>query len=250
MAGINLFTNSCSTNNNSNNSLFSSLTNSSSTFSLAEYGLIRSGAYRRVVKSYYGSTKNTGILSAEEKNANKIAANESMTTKTQANNLKDSITSITSNLDKIFKTKEEDGKTVFDSEEALKSVKDFVSKYNELIDTVSESDDNTILRNGVWMTGEMSAYSKALSEVGITIGSDNKLSLNETDFEEADVSNLKTLFGNNSYSLAGSIISKATTIASQSTLNALRLTRTGGSLYTRSATFDSLSTGSMIDKLF
>lgn len=246
MIGINLFTNNYSVKNNSTNSLFGN----SSGFSLGEYGLIRSGAYKKVVKSYYGSSKKSGILSAEEKNANKIAANGYMTVKTQANNLKTSLTSITSKLDEVFTTKEVDGKATFDSEKALKSVKDFVTKYNELIDTVADSDDNTILRNGVWMTGEVAAYSKALSEVGISVGSDNKLSIDETDFAKADVDNLKTLFSNKPYSFAGSLISKATTIASQSTLSALRLTRTGGSIYTKSATYNTLSTGAMIDTLF
>ena len=250
MAGINLFTNNYSS-NNTTSSLFGSLSNSSSTFSLGEYGLIRSGAYKKVVKSYYNSSnKNSGILSAEEKNANKIAANGYMTLKSQANTLKDSITSITSKAKDLFATKEVDGKATFDSENALKAVQSFVDEYNKLIDNVSDSDDSSILRNGVWMTGETAAYSKVLSEVGIKVGSDNKLSIDANEFANADISSLNTLFSGNSYSFAGSILSKATTIASQSTLNALKLTRTGGSIYTKSATYNALSTGSMLDSMF
>ena len=251
MASINLFTNNYNS-KNSVSSLFGNLSNSSSTFSLGEYGLIRSGAYKKVIKSYYNSSsnKNSGILSAEEKKANKLAANQYMTIKSDANNLRDSITSITSKAKELFATKEVDGKTTFDSDNALKAIQNFVKEYNKLIDTVAEADDNSILKNGVWMTGEVAAYSKALSEVGISVGSDNKLSLDTNDFTKADVNGLKTLFSNNTYSFAGSIAAKATTIASQSTLNALKLTRTGGSIYTKNASYSTLSTGSMLDAMF
>ena len=249
MAGFNIFTNNYS----SQNSLFGNLSKSSSTFSLGEYGLIRNGAYKKLIKSYYNDSSNSkvsGLLSAEQKNANKIAANNYMSIKNEANNLNKSLNDITSKADELFVTKEENGKNVFDSEKALDAVKKFVNDYNTLIDSVSESDDNTILRNGVWMTGEISAYSKALGDVGISIGADNKLSVDETAFAKSEVSDLKTLFSNNSYSFAGSISAKASTIASQSTLGALKLTRTGGSLYTKNAAFTNFSSGNWFDSIF
>lgn len=248
MAGINLFTNNSY---NSQSSLFDSLQKSTSTFSLGEYGLIKSGAYKKLVKSYYSdsSSKGSGILSSEQKKANKIEAQNYMNIKSEANSLKESLADITSKADELFVTKQVDGKTEFDSDNALKAVKKFVEDYNSLIDSVSDSDNTSILRNGVWMTGEVSAYSKVLSEVGISVGSDNKLSIDETDFKTADVNSLKTLFSNSSYSFAGSITSKASTIASQSNLNALKLTRTGGVIYTKNASFMSTGTGSIFDSM-
>lgn len=142
MAGFNIFTNNYS----SQNSLFGNISKSSSTFSLGEYGLIRNGAYKKLIKSYYNDSSNSkvsGLLSAEQKNANKIAANNYMSIKNEANNLNKSLNDITSKADELFVTKEENGKNVFDSEKALDAVKKFVNDYNTLIDSVSESDDNT-----------------------------------------------------------------------------------------------------------
>jgi len=249
MAGINLF---ASDRYNSQTSLFNSISKSSSTFSLGEYGMIRSGAYKKLVKSYYNdsSSKTSNLLSAEQKKANKIEAQNYMTLKSEANNVVKSLSDITSKADELFVTKTEDGKTTFDSDKALKTVKKFIEDYNSLIDSVSESDNTSILRNGVWMTGEVAAYSKSLSEIGISVGSDNKLSVDETDFKKADISDIKTLFSKEAFSFAGSISSKASTIASQSTLNALKLTRTGGSIYSKNASFMAMSTGSIFDSMF
>ena len=66
MAGINLF---ASDRYNSQTSLFNSISKSSSTFSLGEYGMIRNGAYKKLVKSYYNdsSSNTSNLLSAEQK---------------------------------------------------------------------------------------------------------------------------------------------------------------------------------------
>ncbi len=242
MAGINFFGTS-----NNQNSLFGS-----SNLSLGDYGLIRSGAYKKLVKSYYNDNNSTAskLLSSEEKAANNVKSKEYMNLKTDANNLRDSITDITSNADELFATKEVEGKVEFaDKDKALKAVKGFVDSYNSLLEGVGESDDKSILRSGVWMTSQVSVNSKLLDEVGISIGTDNKLSIDEAEFSKADATTLKSLFGTNSYSMAGSISSKAVNIASQSTIGALKLNKYGA-LYNNNASFNNVNSGTFFDGIF
>ncbi|MBR6475011.1 MAG: flagellar filament capping protein FliD [Lachnospiraceae bacterium] len=69
-----------------------------------------------------------------------------------------------------------------------------------------------------------------LAKVGITIGSGNKLELDEDKLKEADISTLKTLFtGHNSY--ADKIVSKGNAIA-------MAASNAGGT-YTSSGTYSS-----------
>ncbi|MCR5626310.1 MAG: hypothetical protein K6F99_03220 [Lachnospiraceae bacterium] len=85
------------------------------------------------------------------------------------------------------------------------------------------------------MVGNTSKYQNLLSDVGITIGSDNKLSVDEEALKKADVTTLKVLFSNTN-SLADDISSKASSI-SRAAANA------GGTTYTSDGTISSLYEG-------
>ena len=88
------------------------------------------------------------------------------------------------------------------------AVSGFVKDYNSLVDSVNKSDSANVLKAGQNMTNITSLYSKTLEKVGITIGEDNKLSIDEDKFKSADVSRIKSLF-NDSPSFAKSIASQA-----------------------------------------
>ena len=79
------------------------------------------------------------------------------------------------------------------------------------------------------MTNITSLYSKTLEKVGITIGEDNKLSIDEDKFKSADVSRIKSLF-NDSPSFAKSIASQASFVdyaANRESLKANTYNKTG-----------------------
>ena len=97
-------------------------------------------------------------------------------------------------------TGEESKREDYDWENIHKSVKAFVSDYNDVVDDASNSNSKTVLRNGVWMTNMTSQNSGLLKEVGISIGKGNKLEVDEKALKEANISTLKTLFtGHHSY---------------------------------------------------
>jgi hypothetical protein len=79
------------------------------------------------------------------------------------------------------------------------SIKDFVSNYNKTIDEAKAGSKNGSLTNGDArkvknLLDTTAAYEKKLSEMGITIGSDNKLSINTDKLASATTDQAKELF--------------------------------------------------------
>ncbi|MCM1166330.1 MAG: hypothetical protein NC299_08520 [Lachnospiraceae bacterium] len=75
----------------------------------------------------------------------------------------------------------------------------FVDSYNTMIDKVGNSDKNGVLQKGVLMVNTGKVYSSSLSRAGITVGADNKLSVND-DLSKVKASDVKFVFGSNGFS--------------------------------------------------
>ena len=75
----------------------------------------------------------------------------------------------------------------------------FVDSYNAMVDKVGNSDDQKILQKGVLMVNSGKVYSSTLKRAGITVGSDNKLSVNK-DLSKVTAANIKSAFGTNGFS--------------------------------------------------
>jgi len=169
-------------------SLFNSLpkTSESSGGGLAnlatEYNSIRSGSYGKLLSAYYkkmnGGDSATEAMQKETANRQLVGGNAS-TLKSAAKAL--------SRAD--FSDDTEAGK-----EKNLKAVKDFISSYNSVIDTADDVNSKSILRNAVWMTNITSKSAGLLNEIGISVGKDNKLTLDETKWENANISAKSALF--------------------------------------------------------
>jgi hypothetical protein len=79
------------------------------------------------------------------------------------------------------------------------SIKDFVANYNKTLDEAKAGSKNGSLTNGDAkkiknLLDTTSAYEKKLAEMGITIGSDNKLSINSDKLSMATTDQAKELF--------------------------------------------------------
>lgn len=75
----------------------------------------------------------------------------------------------------------------------------FVDNYNSMIDKVGNSDNQNVLQKGVLMVNTGKVYSSSLRRAGITVGSDNKLTLSD-DLSKIKASDIKTAFGTNGFS--------------------------------------------------
>lgn len=75
----------------------------------------------------------------------------------------------------------------------------FVDSYNGMIDKVGNSDNSGVLQKGVLMVNTGKVYSNSLRRAGITVGADNKLSVND-DLSNVKASDVKFIFGTNGFS--------------------------------------------------
>ena len=78
-----------------------------------------------------------------------------------------------------------------DKDKLVSNVKSFVEDYNTVVDSLQKSESVDALKKGVYMTNTAKAYSSALGRIGLRVGSDNKLTLNEETRKAADTNTVK-----------------------------------------------------------
>lgn len=228
-------------------SLFGSIGNSSntnSTFSLADYASIRNGSYGKLLRAYY--TKQEKEASSKAETSAAESKNLALI-KTDSDSLKKTMLDLMDeDLYEKKEIKDKDGNVTkdYDREAIAKSVKAFVDGYNSVIDAVGKSEDKAVLRNGVWLTGVTKANEDLLNKIGITIGSGNKLSLDENRLKDAHISTLSSIFtGYNSY--GDDVLRKAAQLSTAATQGASR----SGTTYNNNADYEKLiSSGLIYDK--
>lgn len=163
---------------------------------LTDYAMIKNGSYGKLLKAYYAKQDETDATASED------ATKKSSQMKAAADSLKQSAAALGSaSLWEKKKTVTKDEATGvetetedYDWEAITKAVKSFVTDYNAVISLAGDSDTKDVLRNAAWMTGMTDTMEKLLSNVGISIGDDNKLSLDEDALKKANINTLKTIF--------------------------------------------------------
>lgn len=218
-------------------------------FSLLDYRSIKSGSYGKLLKAYY--KKQDAASSAETSEAEK---KQLTALRSSADKLRNAALDLMDEdlfekkkiKTKDEKTGEETEKEDYDWDAIKKAVNNFVESYNSLIGSAGESDSTSVLRIGTWLTSLTEANSKLLDKVGITIGSDNKLKVDEDKLMKADISTLKTLFqGVNSF--ADKVVRKASQMGTAATNSVGK----SGSAYNSKADYDKLSSsGYLYDQTF
>jgi len=168
-----------------------------------EYNSIRSGSYGKLLSAYYKKMNSgdsaTEAIQKENENRKLVGGNAS------------SLKSAAKTLSKVdFSDTSDAGK-----EKSLKAIKDFVSSYNSVIDTADDVNSKSILRNAVWMTNITQKSSGLLNELGITVGKDNKLTLDETKWANAHNSTKTALF-NGRQGFAEKMVYKASQMTNSS----------------------------------
>lgn len=252
-----LFSSLQTNSNNVTSSIFGNA--SSSSFSLSDYALIKSGSYGKLMKAYYaqGDSKNNTAL-------NKLAtgsATDSASTITALKSSSDSLSKAASALTETGKksvfekkdvtTKDEFGVETttqeYDKDAIYDKVAEFAKAYNSVVSSSQKSDNTKVLSTAANMVTQTLTYEDLLNKVGITIGEDNKLSVDENKFKESDMSTVKTLM-NGVTSFAYDVQSKASFINMYAQADA---TKTSG-LYAQNALYTNSysSSGYMFDSMF
>jgi ElaB/YqjD/DUF883 family membrane-anchored ribosome-binding protein len=129
------------------------------------------------------TTKNTGYSAA---NNDKL--------KSYADNVK----TASSNLEAAFK---EDAKTgEVDMDKAYSAAESFVKSYNDLYSSTRGSGNMSVSGKSQFIANMTNAYSSKLAKVGVTVGSDGKLSIDKDTFNSSTDEEREDIFGKkNSY---------------------------------------------------
>lgn len=209
-------------------------------FSLTDYMSIKNGSYGKLLKAYYKKQdeEETEEVKTEKKQLSML--------KSKADSLKNATLELMD--EDLFEKKknEKTGEEEYDWEAITKNVKDFADKYNAVIESAGNSEDDGVLRYGVWLTNMTATNSRLLEKVGISIGENNKLSVDEDALKKANVGTLKILFtGANSF--ADNVVSKSSQLGKAAVNGA----NAGGSAYNNTANYSNLtSSGYLYDQLF
>lgn len=229
-------------------SLFGSSSSSSFYSSLGDYASIRTGNYKRLLKSYYAKMNASENGSSAKKSssdvyrnmrANTTVADQGMTAvKSDTDDLAKSAGELlTKGYKSLFNEKDititnaETGEKTtaksYDMDAIAKAVKSFVSDYNSVVKSGAGSSNSNVVRNTQYMTKQTSIYKNSLSDVGITIGDDNTLSLDEEKLKSANIETLKRVF-NGSTSFAAQTANRSRSIG-QAAVRAASTATTYGS---------------------
>lgn len=217
---------------------------------LATYSSIRNGSYKKLLTAYYAKESGSADGATTTDRTNTIPSKQ----KNNAANVRDAAQTLNDSVDALNKrslwekkeVKAEDGSKSeqYDADSIYKAVSAFVKDYNSLVDSASGSSDNTVLRTAANMVNYTKANKEMLSDIGITIGKNNQLELNETKFKESDMAAVKSAFyGAGSY---GKRVAGSASMAYGAAVSQLaKLSATN--LYSSSGTY-SYVTGSMYNR--
>lgn len=204
MAGINGYSGFY----NNNYSLFG---NSSSGFGSINYGdyfMIKNGTYKKLLKQYYSTDKSDSTSKTGSNSTTSVSSKQNIALRDSSKALEASSSALRNKAlweKKEVQTKDEaTGETItkqdYDYDAILKAVKQFASDYNSVLDQAVSSDSSAVLREASYMVNSTKSVSKLLEDVGINIGADNKLTIDEEKFKSARITTLNTLFaGSSSY---------------------------------------------------
>ena len=181
--------------------------------SIGDLQMIQKGAYKKAMKAYVAKQKSSD-------SAETIKNSGTADSGTKLSGLKSSSQKLYQAANDLKNASYGDNTK---AEDLLDKAKNFVSRYNSVLGTTKSMNSYSILQTAVWGTEQMN-----LSQ-GLLINDDNTLSLDETKFKAANMSDLKALFSG-SGSLADRVAQKASTLYNQSTnqiaLNQGKLTYT------------------------
>ncbi|MDE7295151.1 MAG: hypothetical protein K2N72_12080 [Oscillospiraceae bacterium] len=146
---------------------------------------VRSPAYRKKMNELFSSSSDKTGSSTSDGEIGSVSSELNLA------NTSDSLKKAASSLSAMS------AKDIEDGDALVSTVKKFTEAYNSTIDAMGKSDSVNALSEGLRMTDTVKMHAKSLKRVGITIGSDNKLSVDEELLKKADKNVVKSLFTGN-----------------------------------------------------
>lgn len=222
--------------------------------------MIKNGSYYKLMKAYYSDSSTSSTVSSLV-NSSSSTSTSSDSTKTltaieeSADALKESAdTLLTTGTKSVFNkvsvtTEDENGNSTttkeYDTDAIYDAVSSFVESYNSLISSAGDSSTTSIQNKLSSLVNVTKSNQSLLSSVGITINSDNTLSIDEDTFKSSDMTTVKSLFnGSGSYAYNASAYASLIDYAASTESSK-------SSTYTALGTYSSTySSGSILDYLY
>lgn len=202
-------------------------------FDFSEYSAVKNGSYRKLVKAHYKNqsdaipTKKNKTDKTDKADVTKKYSAVNNTDKTGLTKMKkeaDSLKSAASALNDANLFKETNGSV--DMDKITSAIKSFAKSYNSAIDQTDEVSSKDVSMQAGFMKSLSKTMSNALSKVGVTVGTDGKMTVDEDALKKADVKDMKNLFtGKHSY--AAQVADQASAISSAALRNASTYSSTG-----------------------
>lgn len=201
--------------NNSNNII--------SNFNFTDLATIKNGSYKKLIQAQYGKDKQAE--SSTTSNSSKVTkadlqASNSSKLRASVDTLKKSVDA----LDDKDLWKQTDGS--YDMDKITKAVKTFATNYNDVVDKAMESKSSAVKSSAGWMNSLTNTMKDPLQRVGVKLGDDKKLTVDEEALKNADIKSLQAMFSG-SYSYANQTAEKAGSVASAALKDTSFYTNTG-----------------------
>ena len=225
-------------------SLFSSISGSKSdSFNsmswLKDYGLVKSGAYGKLMKAYYADDKTSESASKiVSKDVNKATGKN--TVSENYGKVAEAAGSVKDSIEKIRNAARED------TDLLVSAVKGFVKSYNSMIEAAADKEvvnDSSISSRITVLSSLSNGYTEKMDSIGLIAGKDGKITVDEEKLKAADVSDIKDLFAERS-SYGYSVSVSAGMVQSNANYAATR-----NSIYNSSGTAAGVPNGYMFDTI-
>ncbi len=220
---------------------------SSLTGLLSDYSSIRNGSYSKLLQKYYSlDSENTSDKKVSSISTSKDDSKTLVAISDSTDELKDAADKLFSNgSESVFKKQSVSGKQDYDVDKIYTAVKDFVDSYNEVIDATAKSSTKSIASNSKSMIYQTMANESALSDLGISVDLDGKMTVDEKTFKSADMTKARSLFQG-----TGSYAYQMSAKASMINFNA-ETEKNRANTYTNSGNYSyNYSSGSLFDYMF
>lgn len=179
---------------------------------LGDLGLMKSGVYTKMLKSYYEKVGNDKDTKTESSSSSSTSSSNTSSTwddvrkryitpevtvdpkAVEAEKALSNIKSASQNLSKdasALANMDFDGSS---RDEIYDAVKKMADSYNAVVDSAKKSSLTSISKSVSWMTDDTKARAKQLEKLGITIGTDNKITVDKDKFAQANLTDIKSIF--------------------------------------------------------
>lgn len=219
---------------------YSFLFNNSSTkntlegsFNFADLAAIKNGTYKKLAQKHFSSVGSDDKSTISKNNVTSLDFSTKTGEKVRASVdvLKKSINS----LDDKDLWKQTNGE--YDTSKITKAIKKFATDYNDVIDKVADSDSKNVTSSARWITSLTNTMKTSLEKVGVKVGDDNKLTVDEDILSKADMKAAKAMFSG-SYSYASQIEEKAASVSSAALMDSSLYNNVGSYSNTLSSWFN------------